>query len=786
MRKLYPFVLGLFGLGLAGCFSDSGDPGPDPATGSTGIEEILDVSPEDVPTGFYALFDPSIGLLPYPNDITGFLADPDTDGTLNLPADQLVFQVLASEVNRLDGFSTFGRITVNFSDGISPQSIDPTANPLNAFAVVVIEVIQDPATKAVVGVAGPPLQPGVDFSVSVADDVGSGGEMLEIKPLKPLNPKSGYLVIVSNQVTDTAGTPAVSDATYEQIKQGYLAGLIQLPPPGTPLPPLSQDELLALFIAAHLAVVDGLADAGVPISVENTVVTASFSTLSVTDALDYIDDTATAQFSQIEQTFAPVDLPTPGGGILPAGTPITTGIVLSLLGFDSQCGPTAGFQLPGCGLVFAGAMNMPYFLEPPANQNDPTAITSFWEGTPGVNPLDPDSITLSRYNPVANKKADILIPAIMAVPGPNSQYVQAGGSKPPTGWPVMIYYHGVTRNRLDMFAVAEGWNNAGVAVIAIDHPLHGITAVDPATDPTALFRVPGTTERTFDLDLVQNDNPAIAEPDGLIDPSGVHYLNPAPDRLLPTADKARESVNSIIQLIRTIPTIDIDGDGASDLDGSRIHMVGESLGGWAALDTAVVNDELVSVTSAYPASSLSQALFESTAFKPLADGLTAALAASGILPGTTAFENYIRDFQNLADAGDPINYGHAWSTDQTVPIHMFMVVGDLVAPNESTLRLQNAMGLPQVPLAQPPVFPFPVLVGSDDPLQGTGGVNGGFLIFTAGAHGSLISPEADPATTVEMQTEAVVFGVGNPPAMIPGNGQVILISDPTVLDVDGP
>jgi hypothetical protein len=39
MRKLFPLVLALLGLTLGGCFSDSGDPSPDPETGSTGIDE---------------------------------------------------------------------------------------------------------------------------------------------------------------------------------------------------------------------------------------------------------------------------------------------------------------------------------------------------------------------------------------------------------------------------------------------------------------------------------------------------------------------------------------------------------------------------------------------------------------------------------------------------------------------------------------------------------------------------------------------------------------------------
>jgi pimeloyl-ACP methyl ester carboxylesterase len=649
-----------------------------------------------------------------------------------------------------------------------------------------LEVTQDPATKTVTGVAGPPLTPGVDFTVSVTDDVGAGGQMLEIMPLKPLNPKSGYLIIVSDRVTNEAGTPAVADEIYEQIKQAYLAGFIQLPPSGTDLPPLTPEEQLGIFIAAHLAVVEGLVDAGVPISVEGTVVTASFSTVSVTDALDYVNDTATAQFNQFQQIIAPVDIPLPGEGILPAGTPITSGVVLGLLGASSQCDASLDFPVPGCGLLYAGGMNLPYYLEVPTNQNDPIAVTSIWEGTLGANLLDPESTNLSRFNPVPQKKADVFVPVLMSVPSPNSQYAQAGGTKPATGWPTMLYYPGVTRNRLDLNAVTELWNNAGYAVIAIDNPFHGITATDPAEDPTALFRVPGTTERTFDLDLVQNDDPAVGEPDGLIDPSGVHFLNPAPDRILASSDKERQAIADIIHLIRTIPTIDFDSDGSPDLDGSRINMVGDSLGGWAAIAVAVVNDDLASVTSVYPASSISLALFESESFRPLAEGITAALAAGGILPGTTTYENYFRDFQNLIEAGDPINYGLAWSKDQRIPIHIMMVDGDLTAPNESTRRLQNAMGIPQVPLAQPPVFPFPILVGSTDPVQGTNGVNGGLVFMTQGGHGSFLSPAiGGPEVTIEMQIETLVFGAGNPPAMLPGDGQIILISDPSVLDTDG-
>jgi hypothetical protein len=53
--------------------------------------------------------------------------------------------------------------------------------------------------------------------------------------------------------------------------------------------------------------------------------------------------------------------------------------------------------------------------------------------------------------------------------------------------------------------------------------------------------------------------------------------------------------------------------------------------------------------------------------------------------------------------------------------------------------------------------------------------------FTAGDHGSILDPTASAAATVEMQTEMVVFAVGNPLVPLPGDGALILISDPTVV-----
>ena len=59
----------------------------------------------------------------------------------------------------------------------------------------------------------------------------------------------------------------------------------------------------------------------------------------------------------------------------------------------------------------------------------------------------------------------------------------------------------------------------------------------------------------------------------------------------------------------------------------------------------------------------------------------------------------------------------------------------------------------------------------------------GAVTFTQGGHGTLLVPVPSLAATIEMQTQAVVFAGGNPLAMIPGNGQVILIQDASVVEI---
>ena len=791
MRSLYSVALAAVALALTGCLSDAKDPdAPSPGTG-TGVPQLPVAG-----ATFRAQFDPLKGIMPYPNDILGFLASPGTDGTLNIPAQP--FQPLAPLVNQLDGFSTNARIQANFTRAVAPAT-------LHAGTVFLLEVAMDPATKAVVGLSdetickinpavaancaalglpsvtgNPFLVQGVDYAVSVAPDIDAASQTIQLKPLRPLNSnranvftegtENGYLLILTNGITDTQGTPAQPDTTYAQIRGGYQAGAIQLPPPGTPLPPgLTTEQLLGLFVAAHLAVSEAV---GLPVG--SIVVTASFTTQDTTTVLETVADMAGAGPSQLGPMLTPVPLPV-GEIVLPAGTQVTTALVLGLQGVNA-----AG--IPGEGDVYAGALQIPYYLAPPSEAAPTAPLTSPWIAAT-ASPLDGASLVLNKYNPVPQKRADVPVPVLVTIPNDNTDYAAAlGGTavKPPAGWPVVIFQHGITTNRMLTFALTEPLNNAGYAVIAMDLPLHGIP--HPEVDfentspeelgailtnsPTALFRVPGVPERTFDLDL-QNNATRAAGPDGSIDASGAHFIN-LPNGLV-SRDNLRQATADVIALMRSIPTMDIDGDELPDFDGSRIHLIGMSLGSIVATNVLAIDDTAVTATLGMPGGVLSDLLLDSFSFGGV---IEAGLIGNGLVPNTSLYNNFIRDLQSLVDSADAIS--HARRAATTVPIHFVQADGDGTVPNSASNRLAAEMkraGLQDYDYASAPEL-APGIRAVIDPAGLTARV-----CFVGGSHGSQVDPGSTPESgtvTAEIQAQQLVFAGGNPTFGLPGNGRTLI------------
>jgi hypothetical protein len=358
---------------------------------------------------------------------------------------------------------------------------------------------------------------------------------------------------------------------------------------------------------------------------------------------------------------------------------------------------------------------------------------------------------------------------------------------------VVIFEHGVLRNREDMLAVADSFADAGFVVAAIDLPLHGVTntkdplyasAANPLYMGLGLPTTQMSIERTFDLDINANNGNFVVPgtpPDGVIDPTGAQYVLALLQSPLTFRDNVRESVADLITFERSLPNMTVSG---APINKAQIHYVGHSggaiVGGifmgvipstdvsTATLGNAGGQWSLIAQTSPY---------FSAQAL-PI-------LEAQGLLPGTTLFAQYFRDVQTIVDSGDPINY-IALATAQH-PIHLLQVVGstpppagcnpltppngcpDQVVPNPSTRLLITASAYgPGGAATALTRIPAPAAPG---PLVNPSGFRA-YVNFIEGDHGSLIDGLV-PLVTAEMQGEAISFAGSN--------GQELFFSVPSVI-----
>jgi hypothetical protein len=334
--------------------------------------------------------------------------------------------------------------------------------------------------------------------------------------------------------------------------------------------------------------------------------------------------------------------------------------------------------------------------------------------------------------------------------------------KPAAGWPVAIVQHGITRNRSDALAIADAFADACFVVVSKDLPLHGITdTTSPLYCNPTKPQCIGATERTFDVDLVNNTTGA-ATPDGVIDSSGTHFINltsPATGR-----DNLRQSEADQITFAKSVKGLAIAPGtplpaGPIGVDPTRVSFVGTSLGGIVGGSHVHFVPDTRTASLNVPGGVLVNLLIDSPTFGPR---INAGLAAQ-LAPNSYAYNLFLRDFQAVIDAGDPIN--HIKDAVATVPVHVVKVLNDTVVPNSATDRL----------IAQGPMRKLKTLGPN-----AVGPGNGAYTFFSKGDHGSLFSPTASLAATVEMQRQTVLFAAS---AVQPG-GPFVVLTDPTVLDLN--
>ena len=211
----------------------------------------------------------------------------------------------------------------------------------------------------------------------------------------------------------------------------------------------------------------------------------------------------------------------------------------------------------------------------------PVFTTSFLP-TPALNvvPGSVAQIAFGKFRSPDYETADKFIPATPTRTGrpvPQStndihfELFLPAGTKPAGGWPVAIFGHGFTDSMYGApWAVASVLASRGIATIAINVVGHG----GGALGTLAVLRTNGgpVVVPAGGRGIDQDGNGTIDSTEG---------VNAAPPRrLIGSRDGLRQTVIDLMQLVRQIEVgVDVDGDGAADLDGTRIYYAGQSFGG---------------------------------------------------------------------------------------------------------------------------------------------------------------------------------------------------------------
>lgn len=694
-----------------------------PATNKDGsiVSGILTASYD--PLGTFsgeAVFPFPINLLFLGTD-DGTLAPPPTGGD---PGD---FSDPSVALSALDGFSTTEKWVTSFADGRNgdfdnsvPGQIDP-ASVVAGQSVRVFQVTTD-SIVVVTGIIRE-LTAGVDFLTAVA------GNNVAIVPLKPLPELSSFMAVLTNDINDTSGNDATPDRTYYFTKSL------------TPWLDENGNSTSPLFNAATAAGLEqqrritfsmesAAESAGIPR--EDIVLSWTVQTQSITPTMKILQ-----------------------GMVKPA--PATVGWTQM---------NTSVIGAPGIADIYAGIISLPYYLGAKSDDNPLAPLTDFWKAAPGgyVPPFDAlaqsqgwsmESTNLTVFNPIPVQTGTQTVPVLLTVPNASS-----GQSKPLAGWPTVIFAHTIGGNRTQVLAVADTLASIGYAAIAIDLPLHGVV---PDVEPhLAGFYIGNTpfapiaNERTFDADYVNNATRAPG-PDGVMDASGTHFLNPL--NFLVTRDNMRQGSIDLSVLAASIPLVSIDGDSLPDLDGSNLSIVSVSLGSVLATPFLAIEPRVNRGFLSTPAGGMMRTFEASPTFGP---ALRAALAAAGIQPGTADYESFFTVGQTIIDAADAINWAAEAAEFNSITLHE--VVNDTVFPNfvltaalSGTEPLINVMGL--------------TLYSSTQSAPPGVKIAGRFL--SPASHGSLLDPSASGAATVEMQRQMATF--------VATRGTTVVVNDTAVM-----
>lgn len=346
-------------------------------------------------------------------------------------------------------------------------------------------------------------------------------------------------------------------------------------------------------------------------------------------------------------------------------------------------------------------------------------------------PQDTDGSTNVTYRypfpqPVGTDYAPLMITM------PAAFDYSAGGTNPggsdcstgyASGFPVVMYVHGITGARTNGLGYSAGLAANCIATVAIDLPLHGIAPVTSNSDGAAIDNIllpfvvePGLaaatsspyasvaagegatfTNLTEQHDSISQDSNGIRSAmnfNGTVTTtasgtSGSTIINLS--NFTRSRDNIQQAVVDLLNLNASLGNIDT-ALGGSKLDLDNVFVAGHSLGAiFATTYSAVNNDptvlaansdlnEIKGVILANGGSQLTKLLENSPSFGP---SILGSLANSGLTQGSSALEKYLSVLQASIDGVDPVMTGSLLAETGT-PIVLFNMVGGDALPSDST------------------------------------------------------------------------------------------------------
>lgn len=753
--------LALAVLGLQGC---GGGDGTEKAPAPTG--------PDIYQVGVYPRFDPIVSDLPFNTDLI-FAKAAETDGTADLGA---ATDPVRATMNQMDGFSSSAFFDVLISGSVAPASaiagktvflVELNANGKDAL---------NPAN--IVGVTGL-----ANFDVQVVSLDGGTNNTLRIRPIKPLKSKTKYLVVLTNDLKDGTGAALTRSWTYNALRDPNYQTLTALIPVRNAIN--GWETIASKFLAAASG--GQLSEAAAK---DKLVLTYTFTTTDpISPLVAMAAPRAAIVSTQIQAGAAPAAavanaMQLDSLNLLPTPKPRDLGIS-GVTGVDFNNFSSA--LAANVGKLYTGYIKLPYYQTAATGLAFGEYLKRNWKpdltlaGALGVTvPADVDgSYNVTYRYPFAAKTGDESIPLQVTLPQDNWVPGYAGAANcgqiyAATGYPTVIYVHGITSDRTSVVALGHTLASRCIATVAIDLPVHGVPANSAFVNAlnveksklipfATLYGANAPHERHFNV-AGSGGAPApmnFTTP-GSTDGSGAQFINLG---YLPnTRDNNRQAVMDLLNLNASLGNVntEIHKSVSTGLDLNRVYVVGVSLGGilgsvfTTVNQLAIANDAQAGLTSnlkpirglvtSGAGTQVAQVLVNSITFAPIING---GLGNSGVNVGTTNYERFLYAAQTAMDSGDPVNFMETLAK-LGVPALVQQINNDAVIPN-------GAAGAPLMGTKA-----MASLLGATQLGVGSTQLGRGYVKHTAGGHSSLLRPEGGaPQVTVELQSQVVTFVLNN-------------------------